>query len=102
MTVHSRRAPRLTGHSAGADIVPMAVHLLPGPFTVDTYHRLDIAVLRRPGGLAGAWLPGPRDVLLVIEVADTSLVQSATEDSPAVRRQICARCAPNGRLHVSP
>ncbi len=33
----------------------------------------DIAVLRRPGGLAGAWLPSPQDVLLVIEVADTSL-----------------------------
>ena len=33
----------------------------------------DIAVLRRPGGLSGAWLPRPRDVLLVIEVADTSL-----------------------------
>ncbi len=117
----------------------MAVRLLPGPFTVDAYHRLaelgildeddrvelldgqivqmtpiggahaacvirlnnllarrsrndtsvsvqnpvvlaerwepqpDIAVLRRPGGLGGAWLPGPQDVLLVIEVADTSL-----------------------------
>ncbi len=33
----------------------------------------DIAVLRRPGGLGGAWLPRPQDVLLVIEVADTSL-----------------------------
>jgi len=117
----------------------MAVHLLPGPFTVDAYHRLaelgvfdeddrvelldgqivamtpiggahaacvirltdllsrrrgsdtsvsvqnpvvlaerwepqpDIVVLRRPGGLAGAWLPTPKDVLLVIAVADTSL-----------------------------
>jgi len=117
----------------------MVAHLLPGPFTVETYHRLaelgvldeddrvelldgqivpmtpigaahaacvfrlnnllarrsrsdtgvsmqnpvvlaerwepqpDIAVLGRPGGLAGAWLPGPQDVLLVIEVADTSL-----------------------------
>lgn len=117
----------------------MAVQLLPGPFTVDLYHRLgelgifdeddrvelldgqivemspiggphvacvirltdllsrrsgpgtsvsvqnpvvlaerwepqpDIAVLRRPAGLSGAWLPSPRDVLLVIEVADTSL-----------------------------
>jgi Uma2 family endonuclease len=117
----------------------MVVHLLPGPFTVDTYHRLaelgifdeddrvelldgqivemtpiggphaacvlrltdllsrrtgsdigvsvqnpvvlaerwepqpDIAVLRRPGGFAGAWLPRPQDVVLVIEVADTSL-----------------------------
>src|SRR6266702_7232453 len=121
------------------DIVPMAPPVLPGPFTVDAYHRLaelgvfdeddrvelldgqivamtpiggahaacvirlnnllarrsrtdtavstqnpvvlserwepqpDIAVLRRPGGLGGAWLPGPQDVLLVIEVADTSL-----------------------------
>src|SRR5436309_1476254 len=117
----------------------MVAHLLPGPFTVETYHRLaelgvldeddrvelldgqivpmtpigaahaacvfrlnnllarrsrsdtgvsmqnpvvlaerwepqpDIAVLGRPGGLAGAWLPGPSDVLLVVEVADTSL-----------------------------
>ena len=33
----------------------------------------DLAVLRRAGGLAGAWLPKPQDVLLVIEVADTSL-----------------------------
>ena len=33
----------------------------------------DIAVLRRPGGLGGAWLPGPQDVLLVIEVAETSV-----------------------------
>jgi len=33
----------------------------------------DIAVLRRPNGLSGAWLPSPEDVLLVIEVADTSL-----------------------------
>jgi len=119
--------------------VQMAVRLLPGPFTVDAYHRLaelgildeddrvelldgqivemtpiggahaacvirltnllsrrsardisvsvqnpvvlaerwepqpDIAVLRRPGGAAGAWLPNAQDVLLIIEVADTSL-----------------------------
>lgn len=33
----------------------------------------DIAVLRRADGLSGAWLPSPQDVLLVIEVADTSL-----------------------------
>ena len=33
----------------------------------------DLAVVRRAGGFSGAWLPGPRDVLLVIEVADTSL-----------------------------
>lgn len=117
----------------------MVLRLLPGPFTIDAYHRLgelgvldeddrvelldgqivamtpiggahaacvlrlnnllarragsdssvsmqnpivlaerwepqpDIAVLRRPGGLSGAWLPYPQDVLLVIEVADTSL-----------------------------
>src|SRR3989449_6211789 len=116
-------------------IVHMAVRLLPGPFTVDAYHRLaelgildeddrvelldgqivamtpiggahaacvirlndllsrrsgsdtsvsvqnpvvlaerwepqpDLAVLRRAGGLSGAWLPSPEDVLLVIEVA---------------------------------
>jgi Uma2 family endonuclease len=117
----------------------MAVHLLPGPFTVDTYHRLaelgvldeddrvelldgqivamtpigarhaacvnrltnllvprvapdmcvsvqnpvvlgersepqpDITVLRQAAGLSDQRLPEPRDVLLVIEVADTSL-----------------------------
>jgi Uma2 family endonuclease len=132
-------APRLTPRFRGADIVRMAVRLLPGPFTLDTYHRLgelgifheddrvelldgqivqmtpiggrhaacvirvsdllsrrvdrettvsvqnplvlaerwepkpDIAVLRRPGGLAGAWLPNARDVLLIVEVADTLL-----------------------------
>jgi len=33
----------------------------------------DLAVLRRPPGASGAWLPEARDVLLVIEVADTSL-----------------------------
>src|SRR6266511_1276644 len=129
----------LTRHFRRVHIVHMAVRLLPGPFTVDAYHRLaelgildeddrvelldgqivemtpiggahaacvirlnnllarraggdtsvsmqnpvvlaerwepqpDIAVLRRLGGLAGAWLPSPRDVLLVIAVADTSL-----------------------------
>ncbi len=117
----------------------MALHLLPGPFTLDAYHRLgelgvldeddrvelldgqivemtpigaahaacvnrltallsrrtggdtcvsvqnpvplaerwepqpDLAVVRRAGGFSGAWLPSPQDVLLVIEVADTSL-----------------------------
>ena len=117
----------------------MAAQLLPGPFTVDLYHRLgelgifdeddrvelldgqivemtpigarhaacvvrltdllsrrsdpdtsvsvqnpvvlaerwepqpDVAVLRRPAGLSGAWLASPQDVVLVIEVADTSL-----------------------------
>lgn len=33
----------------------------------------DLAVVRRAGGFSGAWLPGPQDVLLVIEVADSSL-----------------------------
>jgi Uma2 family endonuclease len=33
----------------------------------------DIAVLRRANGLAGAWHPIPQDILLVIEVADSSL-----------------------------
>ena len=33
----------------------------------------DIAVLRRLEGFGGAWLPAARDVILVIEVADTSL-----------------------------
>jgi Uma2 family endonuclease len=33
----------------------------------------DIAVLRRPGGFGGDWLPTARDVVLVIEVADSSL-----------------------------
>jgi Uma2 family endonuclease len=128
----------LTRHPPRVDIVRMAGRLLPGPFTVDAYHRLtelgifdeddrvelldgqivemtpiggrhaacvvrlnnllarrsadtavsmqnpvvlgerwepqpDIAVLRRAAGLAGAWLPSPADVVLVIEVADTSL-----------------------------
>ena len=119
--------------------MPMALHLLPGPFTLDLYHRLgelgildeddrvelldgqivemtpiggahsacvirlndllarrvrrdttvsvqnpviladrwepqpDLAVLRRSGGLSGAWLPHAQDVLLLIEVADTSM-----------------------------
>ncbi len=139
MPVESRAPPKLTRAFRRVHIVHMAVRLLPGPFTVDSYHRLaelgildeddrvelldgqivamtpiggahaacvirlnnllarrsrtdtavstqnpvvlserwepqpDIAVLRRPGGLGGAWLPGPQDVLLVIEVADTSL-----------------------------
>jgi Uma2 family endonuclease len=117
----------------------MAVQLLPGPFTVEMYHRLgelgildeddrvelldgqivemtpiggrhaacvyrvsnlltrqlgpdmgvstqnpvvlaerwepqpDLAILRRPPAAAGAWLPTAQDVVLVIEVADTSL-----------------------------
>ena len=139
MTPWSGAGPKLTRAFRRVHIVHMAVRLLPGPFTVDAYHRLaelgildeddrvelldgqivemtpiggahaacvirltdllsrrsgsdtsvsvqnpvvlaerwepqpDIAVLRRPGGLAGAWLPSPSDVLLVVEVADTSL-----------------------------
>ncbi len=139
MMARERGSARLTRLAPGADIVPMAARLLPGPFTVDTYHRLaelgvldeddrvelldgqivemtpigaahaacvnrlanllarrcgdqtavsvqnpvvvaerwepqpDIAVLRAPSGLSGARLPGAEDVLLVIEVADTSL-----------------------------
>src|SRR5690348_15213152 len=47
MPVHARHPVRLTRHSAGADIVPMALRLLPGPFTVETYHRLaELGVLR--------------------------------------------------------
>ena len=119
--------------------MPMALHLLPGPFTREVYHRLaelgvldeddrvelldgqivemtpiggahaacvnrltallsrrlgtdtcvsvqnpvvlaerwepqpDLAVLRRAGGFAGAWLPSSEGVLLVVEVADTAL-----------------------------
>ncbi len=33
----------------------------------------DIAALKRAGGFGGAWLPSARDVVLVIEVADSSL-----------------------------
>ena len=33
----------------------------------------DLAVLRRAAGFSGASLPSPQDILLVIEVADTSL-----------------------------
>src|SRR6266581_1270330 len=139
MTSDTRALLTLTRPFRRDDIVPMALHLLPGPFTLDAYHRLgelgvldeddrvelldgqivemtpiggahaacvirlndllsrrsgsdtsvsvqnpvvlaerwepqpDIAVLRRPGGVAGAWLPSPSDVLLVIEVADMSL-----------------------------
>ncbi len=139
MTSDTRALLTLTRPFRRDDIVPMALHLLPGPFTLDAYHRLgelgvldeddrvelldgqivemtpiggahaacvfrlnallsgrtgsdagvsvqnpvvlaerwepqpDLAVLRRAGGFSGAWLPGARDVLLVIEVADTSL-----------------------------
>jgi Uma2 family endonuclease len=130
--------PTLTRPFSRVDIVRMAT-LLPGPFTVEMYHKLgelgvfdeddrvelldgqivemspigdahaacvyrlnnllarrtggdvgvspqnpvvldprwepqpDIAVLRRPGGFGGAWRPSARDVVLVIEVADSSL-----------------------------
>ena len=42
----------------------------------------DLAVLRRSGGLSGAWLPHAPDVLLVIEVADTSLERDRTVKLP--------------------
>jgi Uma2 family endonuclease len=45
----------------------------PRPYCAHGGPQPDIAVVRRPGGLAGAWLPGPQDVVLVVEVADTSL-----------------------------
>lgn len=127
----------------------MASRLIPGPFTVDAYHRLaelgvldeddrvelldgqivemtpiggahaacvvrlndllsrrsaadiavsvqnpvalaerwepqpDIAVIRRAGGLRGAWLPGAHEVLLVIEVADTSIERDRDVKIPA-------------------
>ena len=139
MTAETAPLSKLTRAFRRVHIVQMAVRLLPGPFTVDAYHRLaelgildeddrvelldgqivemtpiggahaacvirltdllsrrsardisvsvqnpvvlaerwepqpDIAVLRRPGGAAGAWLPNAQDVLLIIEVADTSL-----------------------------
>jgi Uma2 family endonuclease len=42
----------------------------------------DIVLVRRPGGLGGAWLPAAGDVLLVIEVADTSLAHDRDEKLP--------------------
>jgi Uma2 family endonuclease len=33
----------------------------------------DIAIVRRPAGFGGAWRPSAQDVVLVIEVADSSL-----------------------------
>jgi Uma2 family endonuclease len=56
-----------TGSDAGVSVqnpVVLAERWEPQP---------DLAVVRRAGGFSGAWLPGPQDVLLVIEVADTSL-----------------------------
>jgi len=56
-----------TGSDAGVSVqnpVVLAERWEPQP---------DLAVVRRAGGFSGAWLPGPRDVLLVIEVADSSL-----------------------------
>jgi Uma2 family endonuclease len=138
----SRRAIRLTRLPRRVDIVLMAAsqRVLPGAFTVETYHRLgelgvfheddrvelingqivpmtpigdahaacvqrlntylghrtelpvvvsmqnpvvldprwepqpDIAVLRRDAGLAGRWHATARDVVLIIEVAESSLV----------------------------
>ena len=47
MTVRACARPTLTRHSRRADIVPMALHLLRGPFTVDAYQRLaELGVLR--------------------------------------------------------
>jgi Uma2 family endonuclease len=46
----------------------------------------DVAVFRRPEGLRGAWIPAARDVLLVIEVADTSLVRDRDEKLPLYAR----------------
>lgn len=43
----------------------------------------DIAVLRRAGGFGGAWLAGPEHVLLVIEVADSSLERDRDLKIPA-------------------
>ena len=59
----ARRAPQDTSVSMQNPVV-LAERWEPQP---------DVALLRRPDGYAGAWLPGPRDILLVIEVADTSL-----------------------------
>jgi len=47
MTARTLSRSTLTRHSRRADIVPMALHLLRGPFTVDTYQRLgELGVLR--------------------------------------------------------
>ena len=47
MTPQPLTRSTLTRHSRRADIVPMALHLLRGPFTVDTYQRLaELGVLR--------------------------------------------------------
>src|SRR5712664_474779 len=40
MTPDRRRFPTLTRHSRRADIVPMAQHVLRGPFSVEAYQRL--------------------------------------------------------------
>src|SRR2546425_7864214 len=138
MTVGARDCTTLTRPFPRADIVRMAT-LLPGPFTVEMYHKLgelgifdeddrvelldgqivemspigaahaacvyrltnllarrtsgdvgvsvqnpvlldprwepqpDIALLRRSGGFHGEWVATARDVVLVIEVADSSL-----------------------------
>jgi len=138
MTARARVRTTLTRPFSRADIVRMAT-LLPGPFTVEMYHKLgelgifdeddrvelldgqivemspigaahaacvyrltnllarrtsgdvgvsvqnpvlldprwepqpDIALLRRSGGFHGEWVATARDVVLVIEVADSSL-----------------------------
>ena len=59
----SRRVPEGIGVSVQNPVV-LAERSEPQP---------DITVLRRQGGLAGAWLPTHGDALLVIEVADTTV-----------------------------
>lgn len=75
------RLNHLLSHRAGEDIavsmqnpVVLARRWEPQP---------DIAVLRRAGGFGGAWLPGPEHVLLVIEVADSSLERDRDVKMPA-------------------
>jgi Uma2 family endonuclease len=46
----------------------------------------DTAVLRRRGGLMGAWLPEPPDVLLLIGVAETSLAHDRDDKLPLYAR----------------
>ena len=47
MTPDQRLPPTLTRHAHRADIVPMALHVLRGPFTVESYQRLaELGVLR--------------------------------------------------------
>lgn len=46
----------------------------------------DLALIRRPGGFGGAWLPTPQDVVLVIEVADSSLERDRDVKIPQYAR----------------